>query len=131
MSLRLVKYIRGFTEGARLDWLHPSNGPFPDFAAIYQDSEIAGEFEVLAWDDRVSWISMVCGPDHYHGGYPHSYRWWPDAPEPKIVTCRPTKGEIYDVNVNWEAGEAGMLKQVSTASVRLHILTEPYPEGWA
>jgi hypothetical protein len=122
VSLRLVKAIRGFREGARLDWLHPSNGPFPDFAAIYQDSDTEEKFEVLVWDDEVSWVSMVCGSDTFHNGYPRSYRWWPDAPEPKSISCQPAKGKIFDVDIYVKGN---MLRQVATASVRLHAMTEP------
>jgi hypothetical protein len=126
VSLRLVKIMRGFREGARFDWLHPSNGPLPDFAAIYEGEE--GQFEVLSWDVEYSWISMVCGPDWYHGGYPRSYRWWPDSPEPRTIWCRPTKGAIYDVEVK---PKKDMLRQIAVASIHLHIMTEPWPEGWA
>jgi len=126
MGLRLSKIIRGFREGARLDWLHPSHGPLPDFAAIYEDD--GNEFEVLAWDCGYSWISMVCGPDWCHGGYPMSYRWWPDAPEPKTIWCRPTKGDIYDVDVK---PKENMLRQIAVASIHVHQMTEPWPEGWA
>lgn len=123
MALRLVKIIRGFTEGSRFDWLHPTNGPFPDFAGIFQEGD--EQFEVLAWDDDPSWITMVCGPDWYHGGYPHSYRWWQDE---KRIWCRPNKGDIYDVEVH---RNKQMLRQVAAASVHVHIMTEPWPEGWA
>jgi hypothetical protein len=124
MGLRLIKIIRGFREGSRLDWLHPSNGPLPDFAGIYQrDDE---KFEVLAWDDSYSWITMVCGPDWFHGGYPMSYRWWPGEDSSK-VWCRPNKGDIYDVDVK---PNGQMLKQIAAASVHVHIMTEPWPEGW-
>jgi hypothetical protein len=122
VSLRLIKYLRGFREGARLDWLHPSHGPFPDFAAIYQDSETGEKLEVLAWDDNVSWVAMVCGSDTYHNGHPRSYRWWPDEPEPKSISCQPAKGKIFDVDVDWSGN---MLKQVAAASVSLHMMTEP------
>ena len=125
MSLRLVKVIRGFREGARLDWLHPSHGPLPDFAAEYEQG--GDTFEALAWDDGYSWITMVCGPDWCHGGYPMSYRWWPHE-DPSKIWCRPGKGNIYDVDVH---ELSSMLHQVAVASVHVHIMTEPWPEGWA
>lgn len=127
MPLRLIQTIRGFSDGSRFDWLHPSHGRFPDFAAHYANEEME-MFEVLVWDDTVSWVAMVQGPDRYHGGYPHSYRWWPNAPEPTMILCRPNKGTTYEVDVKWN-GE--MLKQVAAASVQVHIASEAYPEGWA
>ena len=129
MSLRIVKTLRGFSEGSRFDWLHTSNGRFPDFAAIYEN-ENKEKFEVLVWDDGFSWVSMVQGPSWFHGGYPHSYRWWPNAPEPTYVYCRPGVGDVYDVNLQWTR-RSHILKQIAASSVQLHIMTEPYPEGWA
>jgi hypothetical protein len=126
MKLRLTHVIRGFSEGSRFDWLHPSNGRFPDFAASYAN-EHGEKFEVLIWDDNFSWVAMVQGPDWYHGGYQHSYRWWPNAPEPTAIWCRPNKGDIYEVKIKWNNE---ILRQISTASVQMHISNEAYPEGW-
>jgi hypothetical protein len=129
MGLRLIQTIRGFTEGGRFDWLHPSHGRFPDFAAEYKN-EHDEQFVALVWDDGFSWVAMVQGPDWYHGGYPHSYRWWPNGPEPTTIWCRPSKGLVYDVDLQWSE-RSKILKQVATASVHTHIMTEAYPEGWA
>lgn len=124
MSLRLTKVIRGFTEGARFDWLHPSHGPLPDFAAEYRDGDDL--YEVLAWDDGgYSWVTMVCGPDHIHGGYPISYRWWPRDDD--TIWCKQGKGSIYDVDIK---PNGSLIRQVAVASIHMHIMSEPWPEGW-
>jgi hypothetical protein len=122
MTVRLSKVIRGFTEGARLDWLHPSHGPMPDFAAEYRYEEDL--FQVLAWEDGDSWISMVCGPDWCHGGYPMSFRWWRGD---QGLWCNAGKGKVYDVETH---DLSSLLHQVSAASVHVHIDSEPWPEGW-
>lgn len=122
MGLRLIKIIRGFSEGARLDWLHPSHGPFPDFAAIYENDE--HRFEALAWETHSSWISAVCGPDRYHSGFPKSYRWF--RGEGETVWCSPSKGKIYDAKICLD-GKNSITNQVAVASVLVHIKTEPRP----
>ena len=97
MKVRLIQVLRGFTEGGRFDWLHPTHGPFPDFAAIYAN-ETGAQFEVLSWDRSRNFVAAVCGPDNYHHGYPRSYLWWPG--EGSSIWCRPNKGKIYDAQIH-------------------------------
>lgn len=124
MNLRLVQVLRGFTEGARFNWLHPSHGPLPDFAGIYIDGD--DQFEVLSWDTDINWVAAVCGPRQYHGGYPLSYRWWKD--DGKNIWCRPNKGDVYDVELT--DGINHPVRQVAVASIHVHVMTEPWPQGW-
>ena len=126
MSPKLIKVTRGFTDGSRLDWLHPSYGIFPDLAADYLDCE--EKFEVLVWDCATFWIAAVKGPDCYHGGHPHSYRWVRKFEQTTIV-CSPNKSKICEVDIIWFPKE-NILKQVATASIQLYKLTEPHPAGW-
>lgn len=126
MNLRLLQVLRGFSEGSRFDWLHPSNGPLPDFAGIYQNGD-GEKFEALSWDTDSSWVAAVCGPDWYHGGYPMSYRWWQG--EGSNIWCRPTKGKIYDSQLVGRLDHP--VRQVAVASIHVHVMTEPWPQGWA
>ena len=123
VAIRLHRVLRGFSEGSRLDWLHPSNGPFPDFAAQY--SHESGLFEVLAWDGEKTWVTTVCGPPNYHSGIPKSYRWWRGGCG--TFWCRVSKGEIYDAAVHSDSIDP-IVRQLAASSVRVHILTDPWPD---
>jgi len=117
--LRLEKVIEGFEEGGRLDWLHPCHGRFPDFAALYSDSETEYVFEVLVWEDTNQWVAAVVGSDAYHNGYPRSYRWVSQGNGTAV--CNPTKGDTYDVDLPKLRKE----KHIAYASIHVHMITEP------
>jgi hypothetical protein len=78
--MRLVRRITQWKEDARLgDWLHPSYGPFPDLALIFDDEE--GSYLTATWQTLREkagglgrWISLVEGPEHLHAVV-QSYSW--------------------------------------------------------
>jgi len=122
--IKLIEVMRGFAEGSRFDWLHTTHGPFPDFAAIYEYDN--SEFEVLVWDSSDSFVSILYGPNWCHGGYPGSYRWWLARVGRNIISCSPHKGSTVHI----ELDARPIIKQVAVASIHVHVITEPHPEGW-
>lgn len=118
MKLRVIQLLRGFSEGGRLDWLHPSHGPFPDYAAIYEDQASGDRFEVLLWEVTPSWIALVQGPDRYHNGYPMSYRWWFKN---GWIWCRPNKSCVYEIR----APQNDTLPFIASSSIHTHVMCEP------
>ena len=122
--IHTVERFDDFVDGARYDWLHPSHGRFPDLACIMEDDNNGDRFEILVWDCCLEWVVAACGPDKYHNGFPRSYRWYPNQAEPTSISCSPTKGDVYEVDIEWTT-EEDVLNQVARASAIVHRLTEP------
>jgi hypothetical protein len=116
----LSELITDFEDGDRLGWLHPSHGPFPDFAGVFIDESSGDKFEVLVWEDKTGWISAVQGDDYYHNGFPRSYRWWPNGHDFRKLHCSPHRGAVFDVEING----TNVAKEIAQASVHMVILTE-------
>jgi hypothetical protein len=77
--VELIERIEGWYEGGRFDVFHPTYGPFPDFAGLYEDDE--HQFLCGVWVDAHSWVCLVEGPklegpSVWTTGLYSTYRWW-------------------------------------------------------
>lgn len=101
MRLRLIEKITMWVEDGRIgDWLHPTHGPFPNFAARYKDEE--GEYISAVWsigtNDDPSWASMVEGPSSIRA-VPLSYHWRVTRSDPPTVSTKIHKYQIVDMKI--------------------------------
>ncbi|MFW9801087.1 MAG: hypothetical protein ACFFFC_00420 [Candidatus Thorarchaeota archaeon] len=91
MKLNLIQVINTWKEDARIgDWLHPEYGPFPNFAALYEDE--IGKYLVAVWCCNMGWVSMVEGEavNKYDNIFEiaHTYYWKRISDTlPVIINC--------------------------------------------
>lgn len=118
--ISLLKRIDGFTPGARLDWLHTTHGPFPDFAAEYEDDGQIYTVGVWSEKDGISWVCVVEGPDDVHSGILMSYRWFRNKND---VWCSVNEDEEFCFTVT--TGVLGkIMDRIARESIHAHIVSD-------
>ena len=102
MPLRLIERITTWVEDGRIgDWLHPTHGPFPNFAAKYEDED--GAYISAVWiigprDEPRAWISIVEGPEEMHF-VQLSYYWKILRRSPLLVSTRLSRSKVSDLRI--------------------------------
>ena len=108
-DLVLVELIDRWRDGDRFDWLHPTNGRFPDLCQLWQERRPPKhQYTVAVWyvrteedlvvDDR--YVSAAEGPDCYHNGILQTYPWWVDrSNDPPRLCCGYEKDRFYYVDL--------------------------------
>jgi hypothetical protein len=105
--MKMIKEIKIWEEGNRIgDWLHPSYGPFPDFAAIYEDKK--AKYISAVWKIGTEipngWSCMVEGRLTYKNldtfKIARTYYWKIINRCPVKVHCKITKNYSIDYEIN-------------------------------
>ena len=125
--MELIKRIRGFIEGAKLDTLHPSHGPFPDYVAEYEEQE--HWFLVCVWVDADSWIVLVEGPplegpEVWTAGLISTYRWRPGSDRSQ-AQCNTSPGHPWWIEIPLNCqGDETILPCLAVASITLYLTVQ-------
>jgi len=115
----LVEEYECFIEGARLDWLHPSHGRWPDLAARFlRDKEDKEGFLVAVWWDGRAYSVIVEGLEERHSII-QTYRWVPSNRDRTVWWCRLYQHHGAELDTSKDA--AIRIRQIANASCELFM----------
>jgi hypothetical protein len=112
--MRIIEYDH-FIEGARLDWLHPTNGRWPDLVAQLTDP-YKGVFLAAVWWDGKLFVVMVEGPERTHSII-QSYRWVPSGKTGRTWMCQLDPSHMEETTT--VEGHEDRIRQIAVASCQL------------
>lgn len=113
--MKIVEEYEHFIEGARLDWLHPSHGRWPDLVAAVHNP-YQGAYLVAVWWDGKSYVAMVEGPEQQHTII-QSYRWVSSGKNGRSWWCRIDQG--YEGEAVTSPDSYERIRQLAMASCQM------------
>lgn len=123
--MELIERIEIWQDGCRFSYLHPTYGPFPDFAGVYEDVE-GYRFLGCAWVDGDSWVVLVEGPKVngpriWTAGLLSTYRW--RRTDDVTVVCG-ISGQDWCAGITDDVDDLKICEYVISASIDLYMTVQ-------